>query len=111
MSNGKHKTSIGGQALIEGIMMRGPKGNAMSVRLPNGTIETEVEPYVPLKEKSKILGVPIIRGVAAFVESMLTGYKYLMKSADKTMTDEDADAGVNKILKKLEKEQGIVLRS
>ena len=68
MSNQKHKTSIGGQALIEGIMMRGPKGNAMSVRLPDGTIETEVEPFVPLKNKYKILGWPIIRGVAGFIE-------------------------------------------
>ena len=57
MSNQKHKTSIGGQALIEGIMMRGPKGNAMSVRLPDGTIETEVEPFVPLKNKYKVLGI------------------------------------------------------
>lgn len=97
MSNKKHKTSIGGQALIEGIMMRGPKGNAMSVRLPDGTIETEVEPYIPLKEKNKILGVPIIRGVAGFIDSMVTGYKYLMKSADKTMTEEEKEEEMSKL--------------
>ena len=97
MSNQKHKTSIGGQALIEGIMMRGPKGNAMSVRLPDGTIETEVEEYVPLKSKCKILGWPIIRGVAGFIESMLTGYKYLMKSADKTMTEEEKEEELSKL--------------
>lgn len=97
MSNQKHKTSIGGQALIEGIMMRGPKGNAMSVRLPDGTIETEVEPFVPLKNKCKILGWPIIRGVAGFIESMVTGYKYLMKSADKTMTEEEKEEEMSKL--------------
>ena len=97
MNNQKHKTSIGGQALIEGIMMRGPKGNAMSVRLPDGAIETELEPYVPLKEKSKLFGVPIIRGVVAFAESMITGYKYLMKSADKTMTEEEKEEEMSKL--------------
>lgn len=93
----KHKTSIGGQALIEGIMMRGPKGNAMSVRLPDGSIETELEEYHPLKEKYKILGVPLIRGIAAFIESMVTGYKYLMKSADKALTDEEKEEDMSKL--------------
>lgn len=93
----KHKTSIGGQALIEGIMMRGPKGNAMSVRLPDGTIETELETYVPLKDKNKLLGLPIIRGIAGFIESMVTGYKYLMKSADKTMTEEEKEEEMSKL--------------
>ena len=92
----QHKTSIGGQALIEGIMMRGPKGNAMSVRLPDGSIDTEVEEYVPLKNKYKILGVPIIRGVAGFAESMITGYKYLMKSADKALTEEEKEEDMSK---------------
>lgn len=93
----KHKTSIGGQALIEGIMMRGPKGNAMSVRMPDGTIETEVDEYIPLKNKYKILGVPIIRGVAGFAESMITGYKYMMKSADKALTDEQKEEDMSKL--------------
>ncbi len=96
-NNMKHKTSIGGQALIEGIMMRGPKGNAMSVRMPDGTIETEVDEYIPLKNKYKILGVPIIRGVAGFAESMITGYKYMMKSADKALTDEQKEEDMSKI--------------
>lgn len=96
-SNIKHKTSIGGQALIEGIMMRGPKGNAMSVRMPDGTIETEVDEYIPLKNKYKILGVPIIRGVAGFAESMITGYKYMMKSADKALTEEQKEEDMSKL--------------
>ena len=96
-NNVKHKTSIGGQALIEGIMMRGPKGNAMSVRMPDGTIETEVDKYVPLKSKCKILGWPIIRGVVGFAESMITGYKYMMKSADKALTEEEKEEDMSKL--------------
>lgn len=96
-SNVKHKTSIGGQALIEGIMMRGPKGNAMSVRMPDGTIETEVDQYVSIQKKYKILGLPIIRGVAGFAESMITGYKYMMKSADKALTEEEKEEDMSKL--------------
>ena len=97
MKNAKHKTSIGGQALIAGIMMRGPKGSAMSVRLPDGTIDTEVEEYVPIGRKHKILRLPIIRGVVGFAESMITGYKYLMKSADKALTEEEKEEDMSKL--------------
>lgn len=98
MSNNiKHKTSIGGQALIEGIMMRGPKGNAMSVRMPDGTIETEVDQYIPIKNKYKIFGWPIVRGVVGFAESMITGYKYMMKSADKALTEEEKEEDMSKL--------------
>lgn len=79
-----HKTSVGGQALIEGIMMRGPKGVAMSVRLPNGEIETELKQIKPWREKCKFFGVPLIRGVVGFVESLVTGYGFLMESAEKS---------------------------
>lgn len=97
MSSTKHKTSIGGQALIEGIMMRGPKGSAMSVRLPDGTIDTEVEEYIPIGKKHKMLRLPIVRGVVGFAESMITGYKYLMKSADKALTEEEKEEDMSKL--------------
>lgn len=80
----KHKTSVGGQALIEGIMMRGPKGAAMSVRLPNGTIETEYKDVKPWREKNKFFSLPLVRGIVGFVESLATGYGYLMESAEKS---------------------------
>lgn len=80
----KHKTSVGGQALIEGIMMRGPKGAAMSVRLPNGTIETEYKDVKPWREKNKFFSLPFVRGIVGFVESLVTGYGYLMESAEKS---------------------------
>lgn len=79
-----HKTSVGGQALIEGIMMQGPKGAAMSVRLPDGTIDTEEKEVKHIKDKVKFLGWPIIRGCVNFVESMIFGYKCLMESAEKS---------------------------
>lgn len=93
----KHKTSVGGQALIEGIMMRGPAGNAMAVRMPDGSIDVEVDHDVPLVKKYKILGIPLIRGVAAYIDSMVSGYKYLMKSADKSMTEEEKEEDMSKI--------------
>ena len=66
-----HKTSVGGQALIEGIMMQGPKGAAMSVRLPDGTIDTEEKEFRHIRDKVKFLGFPVIRGCVNFVESMI----------------------------------------
>ena len=79
-----HKTSVGGQALIEGIMMQGPKGAAMSVRLPDGTIDTEEKEIKHIRDKVKFLGWPIIRGCVNFIESMIFGYKCLMESAEKS---------------------------
>ena len=79
-----HKTSVGGQALIEGIMMQGPKGAAMSVRLPDGTIDTEEKQVKHIRDKIKFLGWPLIRGVVNFVESMIFGYSCLMESAEKS---------------------------
>lgn len=76
------KTSVGGQALIEGVMMNGPKGVALSVRHTDGHIITEYEDYKHIKDKIKILGWPLIRGVVNYVESMIIGYKSLMRSAE-----------------------------
>ena len=77
-------TSIGGQALIEGIMMRGPKKTAMAVRLPDGNIDRSELKFMSVKERFKILNMPIIRGVVNFVEAMIQGYKALSISADKS---------------------------
>ena len=77
----KRKTSIGGQALIEGIMMRGPKKSAMAVRDPNGEIVFE-EWENKVNNRPKITKLPIIRGVFGFIDSMAAGYKSLMRSAE-----------------------------
>ena len=81
------KTSIGGQALMEGIMMRGPEKSAMAVRRQNGLIYFEEEQHE--KKKHAILRVPIVRGVFAFAGSLKLGYKYLMRSAE-IFCEEDA---------------------
>lgn len=89
MSKENKKVSIGGQALIEGIMMQGPKGAAMSVRLPSGEIETEQLELKKLKDRFKPAGWPLIRGIVNFVESMLFGFKCIEKSAEKAGLDDD----------------------
>ncbi|MBQ8717582.1 MAG: DUF1385 domain-containing protein [Clostridia bacterium] len=80
------KTSIGGQALMEGIMMRGPEKSAMAVRRPNGEIFFEEEP-IQKKKRPAFCRWPIIRGVFGFIDSMVMGYKYLMKSAEIAMEE------------------------
>ena len=77
-----HKTSIGGQAIMEGVMMRGPKEIAMAVRKPDNEIIVERRPISSVLQKSKILKLPIIRGCIAFFESMIVGVKALMFSAE-----------------------------
>ena len=75
------KTSIGGQALIEGIMMRGPKKSAMAVRRPNGEIFFEEE-EIGTKKRPAICRWPVVRGVFGFIDSMVIGYKALMRSSE-----------------------------
>ena len=77
-----HKTSIGGQAVMEGVMMRGPKEIAIAVRKPDKEIIVEKRPISSVLQKSKILKLPVIRGCIAFFESMITGVKALMFSAE-----------------------------
>lgn len=76
------RTSIGGQALIEGIMMRGPKKQAIVVRKQDGELETKISDIKLVKDKHPILGWPIIRGTVNFLSSMVTGVKALMYSAE-----------------------------
>ena len=72
-------TSIGGQAIMEGIMMRGPEKTAIAVRLPDGSIHMKTQPTPKPNKWGKI---PLIRGVVNFVSSMVQGTKVLMYSAD-----------------------------
>lgn len=72
-------TSIGGQAIMEGIMMRGPKKTAIAVRLPDGSIHMKTQPTPKVSKWGKI---PLIRGVVSFVSSLVQGTKVLMYSAD-----------------------------
>ena len=86
------KTSIGGQAVIEGVMMRGPKEIAVSVRKSNGEIVVDKQPVSSVTQKYKFLKWPVIRGVVSFIESMILGTKTLMFSAEMYDLEEDDPA-------------------
>lgn len=89
--NVKFRTSIGGQALMEGILMRGPDKQAIVVRKPDGELETKVEPVKALRQKFPILGWPFIRGSVNFVETMVNGVKALTYSASFLPEEETED--------------------
>lgn len=74
-------SGIGGQAVIEGVMMKGDGKYAVSVRKPDGEIEVKVEKYQSLRDKYKAADLPVIRGVVTFVESLVMGMKTLNYSA------------------------------
>ena len=102
-SASKFRTSIGGQALIEGVLMRGPGKQAIVVRSPDGLVE-KVEELTLVRDKYPVLGLPIIRGAVTFVDSMVKGVKALMFSAD-YFPDEDV-AEPSKFDQWLEKKLG-----
>lgn len=106
MPKQKHKTSVGGQALIEGVMMQGPKGVATAVRKTDGTILTEYHDVKHLRDKSKFWNIPIIRGIVAFIESMILGYKMLMYSAEASGMDDIEEEEMGKFDKWLSEKLG-----
>lgn len=83
----QHKTSIGGQALIEGIMMKGPEKSAMAIRLPDKSIDVEV--WENKTVTAWYRKTPFVRGIFNFVATLMDGYKCLMKSAEKSGYDEE----------------------
>ena len=94
----KFRTSVGGQALMEGIMMRGPKKICCAVRRPDGTIdlsESEVHSHWYSR-------VPLVRGVCNMVDNLYNGYKYLMHSADIALSEEEQEEAESKLDKWLE---------
>ena len=100
------RTSIGGQALIEGIMMRGPKKLAVVVRTKDGLVE-KVDELKLIKDKYPILGFVFIRGVVNFISSLVVGMRSIMYSADQMPEEEqEAQSKLDKwIEKKLESEK------
>lgn len=80
--NKQHMTSIGGQAVLEGVMMRGPSKNAVAVRKPDGEIDIEVKQNSSLVAKLKLAKIPIIRGVVSFFDSLIIGVSATMHSAE-----------------------------
>ena len=101
------KTSIGGQALLEGIMMRGPKKSAMAVRRPDGEMVVEVSDLKSANRKG-FLKWPIVRGVVGFIDSMVVGYSAMMRSAeisglDEAIEEEEREKAEKKAAKEAEK--------
>lgn len=87
------RTSIGGQALIEGILMRGPEKQSIVIRKPDGELETKVETPTFLRTKYKFCDLPFIRGSITFVESMVYGVKALTYSAEFLPEEEQEEPG------------------
>ena len=94
------RVSIGGQAVIEGIMMKNTDKYAIAVRKPDKEIELKIENYKPASDRCKLLKLPIIRGVCNFIESLVIGMKTLTYSADFYEEEEEVKPKKNKKNKK-----------
>lgn len=87
----KQEISVGGQAVIEGVMMRGPKQLATAIRRKNGNIELKITPFISVTQSVKLYGKPIIRGFVSLIEMMKIGFSTLTFSADRYELDLKAD--------------------
>lgn len=81
---------IGGQAVIEGVMMRSPKRVATAVRLSDGTVSVKTREYVSLSRRFPILGLPILRGAVVLIESLRIGVEALAFSAEAAVKEEQS---------------------
>lgn len=97
------RVSIGGQAVLEGIMMKNDDKYAIAVRKPDQEIEIKIESYTPMSKKCAFFRLPIVRGVFNFVESLVIGMKTLMYSADFIEEDEEPEKKGKKADKPKEK--------
>ncbi len=95
--------SIGGQAVMEGVMMRGKLSMATAVRDSEGNIQVESERLTPPEKKSKFSRLPFVRGVVSFVRSLIDGNRVLMRSADVAMGDDEQPTKAEKWLREKHK--------
>ncbi len=105
----KHITTIGGQALIEGILMRGPKDLAIAVRKSDDEIVLKKEKLNTLAMRYKIFGLPFIRGVVGLVESLAFGIRALMYSAEFFEEGDKEESILDKVFKDKAEDVEIVL--
>ena len=98
------KCTIGGQAVMEGVMMKAPAGIAMAVRRADGAIVKEYTPMESKAKKGTFLGWPVVRGVVAFIESLVIGVRTISRSAE--MAGEDITEEPTKFEKWLAKALG-----
>jgi len=88
---GHEEAAVGGQAVIEGVMMKSPERVATCVRRPNGEIAHRVDSYVSVTKRHRILGIPVIRGAINLFEQLSLGISALTYSADVVSTDDDKE--------------------
>ncbi|MDZ7724731.1 MAG: DUF1385 domain-containing protein [candidate division KSB1 bacterium] len=91
----KEKVTVGGQAVMEGVMMRGPERVAVAVRKPDGTIVVKDRKFESVIKRFKPLGWPVLRGAVTLIESLVLGMKALSFSSDIAMEEENKKAGKN----------------
>ncbi|HEX2999261.1 MAG TPA: DUF1385 domain-containing protein, partial [Armatimonadota bacterium] len=89
MAGRSQRPSYGGQAVLEGVMIRGPRSLAVAVRRTDGRIVLKKEPLVPWTQRSRLFGIPFIRGTFALLDAMVTGLRALSFSADVAMEEEN----------------------
>lgn len=92
------KTSYGGMAVLEGVMMRGPEDTALAVRKPDGSIQVEKETNNDLQTRYPFLKWPLIRGSYVLIESMVVGIRMLNKSANMSLDEEEEELSTREIL-------------
>ena len=91
MKKKTNRTYIGGQAVIQGVMMRGKRGMAMTVRDDNGEMQLEAKRITPPEKRNKATKIPFVRGVVNFVVSLVSGMKALLRSSEAVVGDEEED--------------------
>jgi uncharacterized protein YqhQ len=105
MSEEKKQIAVGGQAVIEGVMMRGPNHIATAIRRKDGTIEVKKEEFISVTKKNKILGLPVIRGFVSLIEMMKIGMATLSFSIERNSLDIEEEEKKRKSSKKLDGDQ------
>lgn len=98
-------SGIGGQAVIEGVMMKNKDQYAVAVRKPNGEIEIEVEHYIGIMHGSKLLNIPFIRGVFQFLDSLILGMRSLNYAASFYEEDDGEETAADKAFNKMFKDK------
>src|SRR5580698_7311678 len=93
------ETLVGGQAVIEGVMMRAPHSYCVAVRKPNGEIVTEEQPLARMSEQHPIFKYPVIRGVGTLYQAMALGFKALKFSSNAALDDGKSEAPPKEIPK------------
>jgi len=91
MKSPEYPLAVGGQAVLEGVMMRSPHALAVAVRRPDGTMILKDEAYVSLAERYPVFKRPLLRGPLILIEAMVTGIKALTFSAQAALQEEEAD--------------------